>query len=83
MTTSHQPWLLARRTEHPAGQHIPSERRHIGATERDSNARPELPRRIQIADYERLTPGVLQCTPGTQMLQFCVSHHRAGALIAA
>ena len=36
-----------------------------------------------IADYERLTPGVLQCTPGTQMLQFCVSHHRAGALIAA
>jgi hypothetical protein len=37
----------------------------------------------QIADYERLTPGVLQCTPGTQMLQFCVSHHRAGALIAA
>jgi hypothetical protein len=37
----------------------------------------------QIADYERLTPGVLQCTPGTQMLQFCVSHHRASALIAA
>jgi hypothetical protein len=40
--------------------------------------------RAQIpADYERLTLGVLQCRPGTQMFQFCVSHHRAGALIAA